>query len=134
MGICYPYDTSDPCSMLINVSELNTMLLELIIEFHAWASVRPTHESEKMADVLEKEIKALRHAEAEQGTSPAFAPASPSRPSSPGPFSVFGRRAFGCAVYMRLTERFGSEKTRQRLHEFITRIRLALAALTGLAP
>ncbi|KAI0760207.1 hypothetical protein C8Q74DRAFT_1294662 [Fomes fomentarius] len=74
------------------VKKLNSMLLELILDFHAWSAARPTHESERTADMLEKEVKVLMEAEKEQ------------------------------------------EKTRQRLNDFITRIKLALAALTGLAP
>ncbi|TBU25632.1 hypothetical protein BD311DRAFT_727575 [Dichomitus squalens] len=92
------------------LEKLNSMLLELIIEFHAWSSARPIHESDKMADVLEKEIKGLRNIESEQGTS--FAPAHPS--------ILFASPSV-------------VEKTRRRLYEFITRIKLALAALTGLA-
>ncbi|KAI0656870.1 hypothetical protein C8Q70DRAFT_1006476 [Cubamyces menziesii] len=71
--------------------KLNSMLLELILDFHAWSAARPAHETDKAADALEKEIKGLQNTEQEQ------------------------------------------EKTRQRLNEFITRIKLALAALTGLA-
>ncbi|PIL23464.1 hypothetical protein GSI_14775 [Ganoderma sinense ZZ0214-1] len=89
--------------------KLNTMLLELIIDFHAWAAARPAHEGEKMADLLEKEVKTLRDAEKEQGTSPLSSPSPPPSAS----VSVV-------------------EQTRQRLHDFITRIKLALAALTGL--
>ncbi|KAI0356100.1 hypothetical protein OH77DRAFT_1424427 [Trametes cingulata] len=74
------------------LEKLNTMLLELILDFHAWSAARPTLESDRTADTLEKEIKALREAEKEQ------------------------------------------EQTRQRLSDFITRIKLALAALTGLGP
>ncbi|KAI0676474.1 hypothetical protein C8Q78DRAFT_24610 [Trametes maxima] len=74
------------------VQKLNTMLLELVLDFHAWSAARPTFESDKTADALEKEMQAFREAEDEQ------------------------------------------EKTRQRLNDFITRIKLALAALTGLAP
>ncbi|TBU51177.1 hypothetical protein BD310DRAFT_963153 [Dichomitus squalens] len=89
------------------LEKLNSMLLELIIEFHAWSSARPMHESDQMADVLEKEIKGLRNIESEQGTS-----------SAPIYFSIPSA---------------SPSKTRQRLYEFITRIKLALAALTGLA-
>ncbi|KAI0327225.1 hypothetical protein GY45DRAFT_1284118 [Cubamyces sp. BRFM 1775] len=71
--------------------KLNSMLLELILDFHAWSAARPAHETDKAADSLEKELKGLQNTEQEQ------------------------------------------EKTRQRLNEFITRIKLALAALTGLA-
>ncbi|KAI0720670.1 hypothetical protein C8T65DRAFT_567094 [Cerioporus squamosus] len=93
------------------VEKLNTMLLELIIDFHAWSAARPLSESDKTADVLEKEVKSLVEAEKEQGTSSTSL--SMSTPSV-SPSLV--------------------EKTRQRLNEFITRIKLALAALTGLSP
>ncbi|RPD61248.1 hypothetical protein L227DRAFT_610295 [Lentinus tigrinus ALCF2SS1-6] len=93
------------------VEKLNTMLLELIIEFHAWSAARPTFESERTADALEKEVKALVEAEKEQGRSSASLSTSTSSASQ----SLV-------------------EKTRQRLHDFITRIKLALVALTTLAP
>ena len=51
------------------------MLLELIIDFHAWSAARPTFASDKTADALEKEIKSLLEIEKEQGRSlapPAF--------------------------------------------------------------
>ena len=70
------------------------MLLELIIEFHAWSAARPAHEGEKMADVLEKEVKTLRDAEKEQGTSGLCPSSSP--PSAP--VSVVGRRTFPCHI------------------------------------
>ena len=68
------------------------MLLELIIDFHAWSAARPAHEGEKMADLLEKEVKTLRDAEKEQGTS-APSPSSPPSPSPPpsASLSVVGR-------------------------------------------
>ncbi|KAM5533985.1 hypothetical protein V8D89_012305 [Ganoderma adspersum] len=98
------------------LEKLNTMLLELIIDFHAWSAARPAHEGEKMADLLEKEVKTLRDAEKEQGTSaPSPSPSPPPPPSPSASLSVV-------------------EQTRQRLHDFITRIKLALAALTGLGP
>ncbi|TFK88474.1 hypothetical protein K466DRAFT_575339 [Polyporus arcularius HHB13444] len=74
------------------IEKLNAMLLELVIDFHAWSAARPVFESDKTADVLEKEVKSLVDTEKEQ------------------------------------------EKTRQRLNKFITQIKLALVALTGLAP
>ncbi|KAI8976718.1 hypothetical protein BD414DRAFT_467136 [Trametes punicea] len=89
------------------LAELNTMLLELILDFHAWSTARPTHESDKAADSLEKEIRRIREIEQEQGRSSLFQPQC-------------------TAAAPRL-------KTRQKLHDFITRIKLALAALTGLA-
>ncbi|KAH9840550.1 uncharacterized protein C8Q71DRAFT_412560 [Rhodofomes roseus] len=73
------------------LEKLNVMLLELMLEFHAWSTARPAHESDTTADALEKEVKTVIELEKEQ------------------------------------------EKTRQRLNEFVTRIKLALAALTGLS-
>lgn len=48
-------------------SELNDMLLNLVIEFQAWASARPVHEREKMTDCLEKEINSVIEKEKQQG-------------------------------------------------------------------
>ncbi len=45
------------------------MLLELVIDFHAWSAARPVFESDKTADVLEKEVKSLVDTEKEQGMS-----------------------------------------------------------------
>ncbi|PCH35231.1 hypothetical protein WOLCODRAFT_139815 [Wolfiporia cocos MD-104 SS10] len=73
------------------LEKLNVMLLELVLEFHAWSTARPMHESDRTADALEKEVKAVVELEKEQ------------------------------------------EKTRQRLNDFVTRIKLALAALTGIS-
>ncbi|KAF9816589.1 hypothetical protein IEO21_03990 [Rhodonia placenta] len=85
------------------MEKLNTMLLELMLEFHAWSTARSAHESDKTADALEKEVKAVMELEQEQGMSS----------SSPSLSLV--------------------ERTRQQLSDFVTRIKLALAALTGLA-
>ncbi|KAK7676160.1 hypothetical protein QCA50_020871 [Cerrena zonata] len=85
--------------------KLSLMLLELMLDFHAWSSARPLHESDKTADRLEKEINELMETEKDQGMFSA---------SSPPPSFV--------------------EKTRQRLKEFIDRIKMALAALTALTP
>ena len=60
------------------------MLLELLLEFHAWAAARPTHVSEEAAERLEKEVKALQEMEREQGTSPP-SPFPRARSPSPAP-------------------------------------------------
>ncbi|KAI0738996.1 hypothetical protein C8Q80DRAFT_1079236, partial [Daedaleopsis nitida] len=83
--------------------KLNAMLLDLIVDFHAWSAARPGHVSDRTADTLENEVKVLMETEKEQGR------------CSPSPSSSSSRSL-----------------TRQRLNDFITRIKLALAALTGL--
>lgn len=75
---------------LISVLELNSMLLELILDFHAWSAARPTHESERTADMLEKEVKVLMEAEKEQGR--CLSAPIPSSSSSSASRSVVGRR------------------------------------------
>lgn len=45
------------------------MLLELMLEFHAWSTARPAQESDSTADALEKEVKIVMELEKEQGTS-----------------------------------------------------------------
>ncbi|KAI0090337.1 hypothetical protein BDY19DRAFT_939669 [Irpex rosettiformis] len=70
--------------------KLSKMVIELMLDFHAWSTSRPVHETETTADALEKEVNVIMEIEKEQ------------------------------------------EKTRQRLNEFVNRIKMALAALTGL--
>ena len=43
------------------------MLLELMLEFHAWSTARPTHESDVTAGNLEKDINKIIETENEQG-------------------------------------------------------------------
>ena len=58
------------------------MLLELMLDFHAWSSARPMHESDKTADALEKEINELMETEKDQGMStPSQPPTFVGRPS-----------------------------------------------------
>lgn len=54
---------------LVAITELSAMLLELMLDFHAWSSARPLHESDKTADTLEKEINELMETEKDQGRS-----------------------------------------------------------------
>lgn len=106
------------------------MLLDLMLEFHAWSTARPAHESDVTADALENEVKAVMELEKEQGM---FSP-SPS-------LSLVGRPVFStdrhtpssCPLRTRelIYASCFKERTRQRLNEFVTRIKLALAALTG---
>ena len=60
------------------LSELGNMLIELILEFHAWAAARPSHESVNTAEALEKGINAIIQAEKEQGRSSLSLPRSQS--------------------------------------------------------
>ena len=66
------------------------MLLELLLDTHAWATTRPAHESEECADAMERDIMNVREMERDQGTSPAFTSTPPSarvpaHTSSPSP-------------------------------------------------
>ncbi|KAI0763096.1 hypothetical protein BD413DRAFT_606783 [Trametes elegans] len=90
--------------------KLNAMLLELVLEFHAWSAARPVYQSNRVADKLEEDMKSMKKTEEEQG-----------------------RSTFPFAQSTTAPSRSLVENTRQRLNEFITRIKLALAALTGLA-
>lgn len=103
------------------------MLLELILDFHAWSAARPMHESDRTADTLEKEVQTIREAEKEQGRSPTSPPAC----VAPTPRFV-GRRTAHTRLDAYMLTAPLVELTRQRLNDFITRIKLALAALTGL--
>ena len=51
-------------------SELSAMLLDVVLETHAWASARPKHESQVAAQKFEKKISQVMEVEKEQGTSP----------------------------------------------------------------
>ncbi|KAJ6519560.1 hypothetical protein C8R45DRAFT_951908 [Mycena sanguinolenta] len=82
--------------------ELNEMLLDAALQAHAWASARPFQETDIATRKFEQEIMVLQAQENEQGMPP------------PSLLFLF------------------FEKTRQRLNEFVTRIRSALAALTGM--
>ncbi|KAI0792370.1 hypothetical protein C8Q75DRAFT_752540 [Abortiporus biennis] len=47
--------------------KLSLMLIDLLLEFHAWSSARPVAENDKTADKLEKDINGLMQTEKEQG-------------------------------------------------------------------
>ncbi|KAF5379099.1 hypothetical protein D9615_005893 [Tricholomella constricta] len=89
--------------------ELSSMLLNAILETHAWASTRPKHESSLAAQNIEQKIVSVMETEKEQGM-------SLSRPRS------------SSTLYAGIVD-----KTRQQLNHFVTQIKTALAALTGLA-
>lgn len=54
------------------ILELHQMLLNLLLEFHAWSTSRPDHESAVAGDTLFEETQALLSREKEQGMSPSF--------------------------------------------------------------
>lgn len=106
-------------------------MIDLMLEFHAWSTSRPIQESDRTADKLEKEIKNIQETELEQGrssglTSSLFSIGRPmfswsSQGYLPGMFVLLADIVFQL-----------QEKTRQRLADFINRIRVALAALTNI--
>ncbi len=121
------------------LTELGAMLLDLIIDMHAWAAARPKHESEVAAQRLEQDIKALIEVEEQQGRFPSVLP--PNRHSRACP-CLAGRllslsKLCGMPTELftsvkcppRSLAHFATEKTRERLVEFITRMKTALAAL-----
>ncbi|KAK0192747.1 hypothetical protein F5146DRAFT_517585 [Armillaria mellea] len=85
--------------------ELSAMLLDVALETHAWASARPKHESQIAVQKFEKKISQVMEIEKEQGTSP------------------FSLSSIPSVIF---------EQTRERLNEFVSRMKTALAALTGL--
>jgi hypothetical protein len=123
------------------------MLLEALLEAHAWASARPRHENSFVAQSIEQKIASVMEAEKQQGMYPSRV--CPSFPSVLGRHRFF-RTCFlivsirretsltGCSQSYRLLPSDlahlldSSEKTRQQLNQFITQIKTALAALTGL--
>lgn len=54
--------------------DLSAMLLDLIIETHAWASARPKHESTLAAHKIEQKIVSVIEAEKQQGMLPLYFP------------------------------------------------------------
>ncbi|KAK7064449.1 hypothetical protein R3P38DRAFT_2824618 [Favolaschia claudopus] len=88
--------------------ELNEMLYDAALQTHAWASARPFHETDTATRKYEQQIMGIQNKENEQGM-------LTNRPPSLFPFVSL--------VF---------EKTRQRLNDFVTRMRSALAALTGM--
>ncbi|KZT64088.1 hypothetical protein DAEQUDRAFT_658870, partial [Daedalea quercina L-15889] len=123
-AIVEPFDSESKRDVEF-IEKLNVMLLELMLDLHAWSTARPAHESDTTADALEKEVKAVIELEKEQGTSSLIG-----RPV----FPAISRPSAVALWHKRLYAHFcpNEEKTRQRLNEFVTRIKLALAALTGL--
>ncbi|KAJ7462642.1 hypothetical protein B0H11DRAFT_2053689 [Mycena galericulata] len=89
--------------------ELNEMLLDATLQVHAWASARPFHETEIATQKFEKQIMTVQEQETEQGM-------LTTRPHPSPLFLVF----------------LFFEKTRQRLNEFVTSMKSALAALTAM--
>ncbi|KAF9485043.1 hypothetical protein BDN70DRAFT_796593 [Pholiota conissans] len=90
--------------------ELSDMLLNIILKTHAWAASRPKHEAGLESRKLEEEISQIMDTEREQGM------------CSPTPSSSFSSSSFGSRVI---------EQTRQRLGEFVQRMKTAVAALMG---
>ncbi|KAF8213341.1 hypothetical protein K438DRAFT_1473049, partial [Mycena galopus ATCC 62051] len=88
------------------MKELNEMLLDAALEAHAWASARQFQETDMATHKFEEKIMAVQAQENEQGMLTSWPP----------PLQFF----------------FSFEKTRQRLNDFVTRMRSALAALTGM--
>jgi hypothetical protein len=109
------------------------MVIDIMIQFHAWASARPTSERKTAATRLESQIQDVLKIEAEQGRSSASLSQS---------FSFLVGRAVFRASYLRvdcLRAKSSiadfvanlTEMTRERLIDFVMSIRNAFAAFTA---
>ncbi|KAF9027734.1 hypothetical protein BDZ89DRAFT_793126 [Hymenopellis radicata] len=89
--------------------ELSAMLLDVMLETHAWAAARPKHESQVAVQKFEKKISEVMEVEKEQGM------------LAPSP--LFSLSSIPSLIF---------EQTRERLNDFVCSMKNALAALTGL--
>lgn len=106
------------------------MIIELMLEFHAWSTSRPIHEAETTADTLEKEVNNIMETEKEQGR---YLHPLPLRNCFIGRPMFFAPISSHFYLHICNADRLlPEEKTRQRLNDFVERIKMALAALTGL--
>ncbi|KAG6854102.1 hypothetical protein C0991_010516 [Blastosporella zonata] len=90
--------------------ELASMLLDALLETHAWAAARPKHESSVAAQNIEKKIVSVMETEKEQG------------------MYLLRPRSYMCPSLRAVIV----DKTRQQLNQFVTQIKTALSTLTGL--
>lgn len=119
-----PFD--DPSHGLTSIftPETNKALLDLILEFHAWAAAKPIREHEKATELLEKEVNFIIEKEKAQGRCSVI------------PRSCLGTRCVVQTVSSRLVS-FScvtpadvlKEQTRAMLLDFIRSVRSALTAL-----
>ena len=58
--------------MLIVAVELSAMLLDVMLETHAWAAARPKHESQIAVQKFEKKISEVMDVEKQQGMLASF--------------------------------------------------------------
>ena len=134
------------------VLELSNMLLDAIMETHAWASARPKHEAMMESQKLEEQISHIISTESEQGMS------SPAHSSSSSFFRVrFVGMPHSVMAFLQILRCYNldpdhsfvlcawsldfplliffcfgtiTERTRERLGDFVRRMKTALAALT----
>lgn len=84
------------CSPLTCVLEFTSMLLDIMLEFHAWSAARPRGESEHSGQLIEQRIGKVMAIEMEQGRSSTSTALSRAY-SIPFPFlhsTLIGRRRF----------------------------------------
>lgn len=102
------------------------MLLDVILETHAWAANRPKNETNVAMLKFEERISDIMEKEKEQGMSRLTNFVSVL--CSIAGMQCFILSSFFTCMHMQLTL-FSLETTRQRLNEFVTRMKTALAAL-----
>ncbi|KAJ4490200.1 hypothetical protein J3R30DRAFT_3693771 [Lentinula aciculospora] len=120
---------------LTEVIKLGALLLDAMLETHAWAAARPKFESQLAVQKLENKISDVIDVESTQGMFQSSSRAYYSL--SFWPSLLFGR-AFALPAFSLLAlSSYNNlltiyvERTRQNLSEFVIKMKSALAALTG---
>lgn len=112
------------------IAELVIRLLETLLEVHAWAIARVEVENNRAAERFEQKISGIMMIEKEQGMS-SLRPSS--RPSLPGTLGNFVHQVISSYMRVRLMLIVFpclTERTRDRLLEFVNNIKNAIMALT----
>ncbi|KAF5310802.1 hypothetical protein D9619_008048 [Psilocybe cf. subviscida] len=112
-----------PLTMCIRLLELCNMLLSMLLKTHVWMATRPKHEADTASRQLESEISRILTRERQQGMSPSQSLPIPPASLYPTPSIVSASSS--------VRRRGLVEETRERLGEFVQRMKTALSALVG---
>lgn len=121
------------------ILDLSDMLLDVILETHAWAAARPKHEHQSEVHKLENQISEVMEREKEQGMCPSESSSLYSsvflgmlRLPMPWILVNLDLDSLNSLAYHSFRCFFGdAEKTREKLSNFVQHMKTALAALTS---